>query len=59
MERTSFLQKDEKRKKNNEVDKGWGRGRQGTGKKTEEESVETDREQPNDSKQKLFIQSFL
>lgn len=59
VERTSFLQKDEKRKKNNEVDKGWGRGRQGTGKKTEEESVETDREQPNDSKQKLFIQSFL
>lgn len=42
MERTSFLQTDEKRKKNNEEDKGLGRGRQGAGKKMEEQSVETE-----------------
>ena len=54
MERTSFLQKDEKRKKNNEEDKGWRRGRQGTGKKTEEESVETGSNQMTISKSSLF-----
>ena len=54
MERTSFLQTDEKRKKNTEEEKGLGRGRQGAGKKTEEPSVETDR-----SKQLTVSENYL
>ena len=59
MERTSFLQKDEKRKKNNEEDKGWRRGRQGTGKKTQEGSVETGSNQMTTSKSYLFRAFYI